>query len=106
MELYSEYDSCSRAKIMRRDQNNVTDIESMKYFMQYNDYKNDPFSDKKPTESIAARGDVREENPGCFGAYDTKLGSVKELKENAIKTIHLYSGATKQITPYLNFKSK
>ena len=106
MELYSEYDSCSRAKIMRRDQNNVTDIESMKYFMQYNDYKNDPFSDKKPTESIAARGDIREENPGCFGAYDTKLGSVKELKENKIKTIYLYSGATKQVTPYLNFKSK
>ena len=34
MEIYSEYNSCSRANIMRRDQNKVTDIESMKDFMQ------------------------------------------------------------------------
>ena len=104
MELYSEYSSCSRAKIMRRDQNKVTDIESMKNFMQYNDFRNDPFSNLEPTESVAARGDLRKE-PICFGAFDTKLGSVKELKENSIKNVYLYSGATKQVSPTLNFDS-
>ena len=106
MEIYSEYNSCSRANIMRRDQNKVTDIESMKDFMQYNDYKNDPFSNGEPTESVSARGDVREKNPICYGAFDTKLGSVKELKENKTKTIYLYSGATKQVKPLLNFNSE
>jgi hypothetical protein len=105
MEMYNEYDYCSRAKIMRRDQNKVTDIESMKNFMQYNDYKNDPFSGLEPTESIAARGDLRTK-PICFGAFDTKLGSVKELKENSIKNVYLYSGATRQVSPYLNFDSE
>ena len=104
MEMYSEYDSCSRANIMRRDHNKVTDIESMKDFIQYNDYLNDPFSKGEPTESIAARGDLREK-PSCFGAFDSKLGSVKDFKENTNKTIYLYSGATKQVTPYLNFNS-
>ena len=106
MEIYSEYNSCCRANIMRRDQNKVVDIETMKYFMQYNDYKNDPFSNGDPTESIAARGDVRETNPSCYGAFDTKLGSVKELKENKTKNIYLYSGATKQVKPILNFNSE
>ena len=105
MEIYSEYNSCSRANIMRRDQNKVIDIESMKDFMQYNDYKNDPFSNGEPTESVAARGDVRD-RPICYGAFDTKLGSVKELKENKTKNIYLYSGATKQVKPILNFNSE
>jgi hypothetical protein len=105
MELYNEYNSCSRAKIMRRDQNKVTDIESMKNFMQYNDYLNDPFSNLQPTESVAARGDLMA-TPICFGAFDTKLGSVKELKENTIKNVYLYSGATQQVSPYLNFDSE
>ena len=105
MESYNEYNSCSRANIMRRDQNKVTDIESMKEFMQYNDYLNDPFSSKDPTQSIAARGDLRTGRKMCFGAFDTKLGSVKELKENVTKTIYLYSGATKQVT-LLDFKSE
>ena len=104
MKLYSEYDSCSRAKIMRRDQNKVKDIDSMKAFMHYNDYLNDPFSNSQPTESIAARGDLRAK-PICFGAFDSKLGSVKELKENKTKNIYIYSGATKQVTPLLNFNS-
>ena len=106
MEMYSEYDSCSRAKIMRRDQSKVSDIETMKTFMQYNDYLNDNFSDKNPTESIAARGDLREGHPSCFGAYDTKIGSVKEFIENTTKIIYLYSGPTRQVTPYFNFNSE
>ena len=38
MKIYMDYNTCSRANIMRRDQHNITDIDSMKKFMQYNDY--------------------------------------------------------------------
>ena len=103
MEVYNEYNNCSRAKIMRREHNKVTDIESMKYFMQYNDYLNDPFSNGSPTETIAARGDVDEKKPKCYGAFDTKLGSVEELKKDKTKNIYLYSGATKQVNKNLDF---
>ena len=72
----------------------------------YNNYTYDPFSQGKPTESIAARGDLREKNPICFGAFDSKLSSVRELKENSTKNIYLYSGATKMVKPLLNFTSK
>ena len=34
------------------------------------------------------------------------MGSVKELKENSIKNVYLYSGATRQVSPYLNFDSE
>ena len=103
MKLYSQYNSCSRAKIMRRDQNNIHDIESMKYFMHYNDYKNDPFSEGEPGESIAARYDLREKNARCYGAYDTKLSSVQEIKKSEKKSIYLYCGATRRVKPFFNF---
>jgi hypothetical protein len=103
MKLYSQYNSCSRAKIMRRDQNNIHDIESMKYFMHYNDYKNDPFSEGEPGESIAARYDLREKNARCYGAYDTKLSSVQEIKKSDKKPIYLYCGATRKVEPFFNF---
>ena len=106
MNYYMDYNTCSRANIMRRDQHNITDIESMKKFMQYNDYLNDPFSNGIPTESIAARGDLKKEKPTCYGAFDTKLGSVKELKENSKKIIYLYSGATMSVEPLLDFNSE
>lgn len=106
MSLYSMYDTCSRANIMRRDHNKINDIESMKDFMQYNDYLNDPFSHGQPGESIASRYDLREKNPICYGAFDTKLSSVKEVKEKGKKTIYLYSGATRKVQPYMNFNSK
>ena len=105
MKLYNEYNTCSRANIMRRDQNNIIDIESMKDFMQYNDYLNDPFSHGEPGESIASRYDLRERKPICYGAFDTKLSSVKEIQKAGTKTIYLYSGATKRVEPLLNFNS-
>ena len=105
MYLYSDYDICSRANIMRRDHNKVIDIETMQRFMQYNDYKNDPFSKGEPGESIASRYDLREKRPICYGTFDTKLSSVKEIKEKGKKTIYLYSGATKQVEPLMNFNS-
>ena len=103
MKLYSQYNTCSRAKIMRRDQNKIHDIESMKFFMHYNDYLNDPFSEGEPGESIASRYDLREKNARCYGAYDTKLSSVQEIKKSEKKPIYLYCGATKQVEPFFNF---
>ena len=100
MKLYNTYDTCSRAKIMRRDQNKINDIESMKNFMQYNDYLNDPFSNGNPGETIASRYDLRESKPLCYGAFDTKLSSVKEIKESSNKPMYLYSGATNQVKPF------
>ena len=105
MNVYNEYNSCSRAKIMRRDQNKINDIKSFQKFMQYNDYKNDPFSNGNPGESIASRYDLRQNRSICYGAFDTKLSSVKEIKESSKKTIYLYSGATRQVEPPFNFNS-
>lgn len=97
-----DYDKCTRANIIRRDHSNIINVDEMKYFMRYNDYQNDPFSLGEPTNSIAARGDLRKK-PICFGAFDTKLGSVKELKEGDKKIVHLYSGSTKQKKPEFDF---
>ncbi len=38
------YELAPRAQIFRRDQTNVVDLDSFKYIMRYNDYKNDPYS--------------------------------------------------------------
>ena len=105
MKLYNEYNSCSRANIMRRDHNKIIDIDTFKQFMQYNNYSTDPFSEGNPGESIASRYDLRKERPTCYGAFDTKLSSVKEIKKSPQKTIYLYSGATKQVEPLFSFNS-
>jgi hypothetical protein len=36
---------CPRAKIFKRDQNNVQTIDSLKWIMRYNDWQNDEFSE-------------------------------------------------------------
>ena len=100
-----DYDICTRANILRRDQENITDIDSMKFFMQYNNYLNDPFSLGEPTYTVAARGDLRTNRPLCFGAFDTKLGSVKELKSSGTKNIYLHAGPTSQVEPLMDFNS-
>ena len=104
MNNYMDYNTCSRANIMRRDHHNISDIETMKKFMQYNNYQNDPYTKGQPTESIAARGDLRQKSI-CFGAFDTKISSVQELKGKDTKTIYLYSGATSDNVPQFSFKS-
>ena len=38
------YEMCSRAQILRRDNENVVDMASMQYLIRYNDYLNDPYS--------------------------------------------------------------
>lgn len=71
------YQLAPRAKIFRRDQDNVVDLSSMKKIMRYNDYKNDPYSEGDSCNTICCRGDLKNSNPGPFGCYDTKVSNMK-----------------------------
>ncbi|ROL51685.1 Phospholipase B-like 1 [Anabarilius grahami] len=67
------YDLCPRAKIFRRDQGKVTNLDTLKYIMRYNDYRKDPYSKKHPCKSICCRNDLRLRQPHPGGCYDTKV---------------------------------
>lgn len=67
-----QYQLAPRAKIFRRDQGTVVDMDSYKAIMRYNDYKNDPYSDGNPMNAICSRGDLAGSAGGC---YDTKVTS-------------------------------
>jgi len=56
-ELFT-YNQCPRAKIFARDQNKVTNLESMKKILRYNHYQTDSVSAGCPGASIAARFDL------------------------------------------------
>ena len=88
------YDSCFRAKIFRREQSKVKDIETYKYLIRYNDFLNDEFSEGKASYSIAARYDLNIEKPLCFGATDAKFASINEIKNNEKKIVHIIAGPT------------
>lgn len=87
-----DYDMCSRATIMRRDQSKIVDIESLKTFIRYNNYKKDELAYNNPVGSLSARGDLLPK-PQCFGAYDAKVSSVKDLKGKN-KKIYVIAGPT------------
>ncbi|KAK3755108.1 hypothetical protein QZH41_017928, partial [Actinostola sp. cb2023] len=67
------YQLAPRAKIFRRDQATVHDMDTMKHIMRYNDYKHDPYSANNPTNAICARGDLNPDNPLADGCYDAKV---------------------------------
>ncbi|XP_042591300.1 phospholipase B-like 1 isoform X3 [Cyprinus carpio] len=67
------YDLCPRAKIFRRDQGKVTNLDTLKYIMRYNDFRKDPYSRKHPCNSICCRNDLRLRRPHPEGCYDTKV---------------------------------
>uniref|UniRef100_A0A665WAU5 Phospholipase B-like n=1 Tax=Echeneis naucrates TaxID=173247 RepID=A0A665WAU5_ECHNA len=67
------YDLCPRAKIFRRDQADVKDLDSLKHIMRFNDYRKDPYSKGDPCKSICCRNDLRSEEPSPGGCYDTKV---------------------------------
>lgn len=70
------YQLASRAKIFRRDQSKVTDMNSMLDLMRYNDYRHDPYSQGNPLHSICCRNDLTTENPQPFGCLDTKATNI------------------------------
>lgn len=47
-------------------------MDTMKYLMRYNDYKNDPYSANDPMNTICSRGDLKK-TPEAEGCYDTKV---------------------------------
>jgi hypothetical protein len=74
------YENCARAQIFRRDQHLVTDLESMKQIMRYNEWQTDPLSLHDACRSISARCDLNspwdnntlnEYSP--FGGVDSKI---------------------------------
>ncbi|KAK2885030.1 phospholipase B-like 1 [Channa argus] len=67
------YDLCPRAKILRRDQAKVSDLNSLKHIMRYNNYKRDPYSKGHPCKTICCRNDLRPRRPHPGGCYDTKV---------------------------------
>jgi hypothetical protein len=88
-----DYDGCARANIFRRDQNNVTDIDSYRKLLRYNDFKNDPLSKKDPSNVIAYRGDL-DTSHSCFGATDLKFTSINDIKTKGVKKVYLINGPT------------
>ena len=88
-----DYDYSPRAKIFRRDQYKINDIESMKKMMRYNNYLKEEFALKEPSYTIASREDLKK-NSSCVGAYDTKISSIKEIKGKKYKKIYIISGPT------------
>jgi hypothetical protein len=67
------YDLAPRAKIFRRDQGSVVDMDTFKKIMRYNDYLNDPYSEGNPTNAICARADLRKSHPSAGGCLDCKV---------------------------------
>ena len=88
-----DYDTCARAKIFRREQSKVKDIETYKNLIRFNDYKNDEFSLNNPSYTIAARYDLRVNNSMCYGATDAKFASINEIKTGT-KKVHIIAGPT------------
>ncbi|KNC47957.1 uncharacterized protein AMSG_04191 [Thecamonas trahens ATCC 50062] len=85
------YELAPRATIFRRNQTDVTDIESMKAIMRYNDYKHDPLSNGNSMWAICSRGDLSASpNPG--GCYDSKVAHLKDLDS---LSMHFISGPTR-----------
>jgi len=74
------YQLAPRAKIFRRDQSTVVDLDSFKALLRYNNFKNDPYSEGDPGKSICSRFDLEQVDPGAFGCYDTKVTNYKLQK--------------------------
>ncbi|KYQ90898.1 phospholipase B-like protein [Tieghemostelium lacteum] len=81
------YQGAPRGQIFRRQANDIHTIEDAKYFMRYNDFKNDPLSQGNPWYAIAARGDLADPGPSAGGGLDTKLTSYSLFKRGEVYAI-------------------
>eukprot|EP01084_Bolivina_argentea_P255919 430647_1 len=77
----NSYDLDPRARIFRRDANSISDLESYKSFLRYNNYQNDAIENNDPMWAICARGDLSppNENPSPYGCYDTKVSNLSMI---------------------------
>ncbi|XP_074934983.1 phospholipase B-like 1 [Phalacrocorax aristotelis] len=71
------YELAPRAKIFRRDQGKVTNLESMKYIMRYNNYQRDPYAERNPCNTICCREDLNPSFPVPAGCYDSKVSDFR-----------------------------
>ncbi|XP_056460799.1 phospholipase B-like 1 [Gadus chalcogrammus] len=82
------YDLCPRAKIFRRDQGRVTDLDSLKHIMRFNEYKTDPYSEGDACKTICCRGDLLESKPMPGGCYDTKVTDFPMAGEFQVEAVN------------------
>ena len=100
-----DYESCSRARIFKRDQNKVKTFNDFKKIMRYNNYKYDDLSYGHPILTLASRYDLIGGNySACFGATDVKFVSVKELLEGK-SYAHIISGPTNDQQPTFSWSN-
>ncbi|CUG89471.1 phospholipase B-like protein, putative [Bodo saltans] len=91
----NDYERAVRAQIFRRDQTKVTDLASMQYILQYNDFEHDPISEDLAIFAIASRGDLLPPSEAeCWGAIDAKVTSTTLMKYG--QSVSAYSGPTPQ----------
>jgi len=95
------YTKCPRAQIFRRDFVKVVDLDSMKFMLQYNDWKNDPLSLGSPANAISSRYDVKA-GGAAFGGIDSKIVDFAGAKS---LTAHAISGPTQQ-QPVFSWSSR
>ncbi|KNC83961.1 hypothetical protein SARC_03825 [Sphaeroforma arctica JP610] len=71
------HEKCPRANIFRQQQSSVTDMDSMKRMLRYNDYENDPLSLGQPGNAVAGRWDLAKgEKFQLDGAIDAKVTNI------------------------------
>lgn len=67
----ADFQLAPRAEIFRRDNNEVTDLDSFKNLLRSNRYKTDPYAKGNACAQICCRGDLANGRAG--GCYDTKV---------------------------------
>lgn len=100
---FFKYAVCPRAKIFRRDQSSVVDINSMQKMMRYNNWQHDPFSEGNPCNAISSRCDLVQgwsPNPAtaqaAFGSTDGKITDYHAIQQMGA---YIQSGPTWDIQP-------
>lgn len=75
------YDTCPRANIFRARQGSVKTMADFQYMINYNDWKNDPFSMNDPCKAIACRRDLETDSSTYpAGGMDGKASSALMLR--------------------------
>ncbi len=81
------YQLAPRAKIFRRDQASVVDMDSMKALMRSNNYRTDPYANGSPWNAICSRGDLAS-SPSAGGCYDTKVSCASWMSQGRMDVVN------------------
>eukprot|EP01010_Urceolus_cornutus_P002038 NODE_262_length_1895_cov_306.195558_g212_i0.p1 GENE.NODE_262_length_1895_cov_306.195558_g212_i0~~NODE_262_length_1895_cov_306.195558_g212_i0.p1 ORF type:complete len:543 (-),score=110.57 NODE_262_length_1895_cov_306.195558_g212_i0:203-1831(-) len=100
---YMSYDLSPRATQFRHLQGTVTNLETFKKVLRYNEYETDPSSHGIPTMAICSRGDLATSNARTDGCYDTKVTSYERFRRLESEAIN---GPTTQGQPVFTWASK